>query len=508
MASRRAEVVVVGAGFAGLAAAQVLGRAQRDVLVLGSGPTRNAEAEHAHNLLTRDGTPPGELLRLGRAEVAALPTVGLDEAHVVEVGVGPGEGDGLRVRTEAGTEVDAEVVLLATGARDTLPDVPGLARLWGRRAHSCPFCDGAAYARRRLLVVADEVKGAHLRTLLAGWTDRLTVVDPSTVAAIDEVGEDVSARLTDGEVVVADGVFVGVAPVPRVDCVAGMALARRGPFVAVDGDGRTTHPRLRAAGDCAWRTGDSGPGGQVVAAMAAASRAAFAIVFDRVGVQVPAPPPLETPRTAATGEEARSPAAFWDDRYGQSEQVWSGNPNQRLVEEVAGLPPGAALDLGCGEGADAVWLAEQGWRVVATDVSATALQRAAKAAAARGVEDRIDWQRHDLGSSFPQGEFDLVVAAYLLSPVALSRAAILRSAASAVRPGGCLVILGHRTAPPWADHHGRTVHFATFEEELASLDLPPLEWAVEVADEYERAVTAPDGTPGTRVDTVLRLRRR
>ncbi|MDQ3974750.1 MAG: NAD(P)/FAD-dependent oxidoreductase [Actinomycetota bacterium] len=505
MGSRAVEVVVVGAGFAGLAAAQVLGRAQREVLVLGSGPTRNAEAQHAHNVLTRDGTPPGELIRLGRAEVEALPTVRLEEMHVVAVQ--PGEADRLRVRTHA-AEIDAEIVLLATGARDLLPEVPGLTALWGRRAHSCPFCDGEAYAGRRLLVLADDTKGAHYRALLAGWTDQVTVVDPSTVVTIDERGGDVVARLDNDEVAVADGVFVGVTPVPRVDCVAGMALARRGPYLAVDGDGRATHPRLWAAGDCAWRAGDSAPGGQVVAAMAAASRAAAGIVLDRLGVQLPDPPPVEGPRTAAVaGQPTSSAAQFWEDFYGQAHRVWSGKPNQRLVQEVGGLTPGTALDLGCGEGADAIWLAQQGWRVVATDVSATALQRGARAAAQQGVHDRIDWQRRDLGASFPDGDFDLVIAAYLLSPVAIPRAAILRSAASAVRSGGTLVILGHTALPPWKDPDP-TVHFATLEEELATLDLAPLDWTVEVAEEYERLVTAPDGVPATRVDTILLIRRR
>lgn len=507
MDSKTVEVVVVGAGFAGLAAAQVLGRAQRDVLVLGSGPTRNAESAHAHNVLTRDGTAPSELLRLGRAEVAALPTVALAESHVVAVEVHDAEG--LRVRTGDGDgeELGAELVLLATGARDTLPAVPGLAGLWGRRAHSCPFCDGAGYAGRRLLVLADQVKGPHLGALLAGWTGQVRVVDPAAVEQLDEHGGDVTARLLDGEVVTADGVFVGVTPVPRLDCVSGLPLARRGPYLAVDGDGRTTHPRLRAAGDCAWRAGDSMPGGQVVAAMAAGSRAAFRIVFDRLGVAPPDPPPIETPRTAPDPDDERTTAQFWDDRYGQAERVWSGKPNQRLVDDVGGLTPGTALDLGCGEGADAVWLAEQGWQVVATDVSATALERGARAAAERGVDARIDWQRHDLATSFPEGAFDLVVAAYLLSPVALPRGAILRSAAAAVRRGGQLVILGHRGLPPWAEPNP-AVHFATFEEELATLDLAPLAWAVEVAEEYERLVTAPDGATGTRVDTLLRIRRR
>lgn len=290
MATREAEVVVIGAGFAGLAAAQVLGRAQRQVLVLGSGPTRNAEAEHAHNVLTREGTPPGELLRLGRAEVAALPTVTLTDAEVTAVEAA-GEGR-LLVRTAAGERVEATAVLLATGARDTLPAVDGLAALWGRRAHSCPFCDAEPYAGRRLLVLADEAKAAHSRALLAGWTDQVTVVDPAAVTSVAEADGEIVAALADGGRVAADGVFVGVTPVPRLDAVAGLPLARRGPFLAVDGQQRTNLPGLWAAGDCSWRDGDASPGGQVVAAMAAGSRAAIAIIFDRLGVTVPDAPPV------------------------------------------------------------------------------------------------------------------------------------------------------------------------------------------------------------------------
>ena len=505
MEDRTVEVIVVGAGFAGLAAAQVLGRAQRDVLLLGTGPTRNAEAEHAHNVLTRDGTPPAELLRLGSAEVRALPTVTVREAHVEAIS--HGDGQSLRVRLAGGEEIRAEVVLLATGARDVLPDVDGLKELWGRRAHSCPFCDAEAYAGRRLLILADEARGAHSMALLAGWTDQLTRVDPANIAHIGLVDDDVVARLTDGTVVVAEGVFVGVTPVPRNDCVVDLPLARRGPYLSVDGEGRTSHHGIWAAGDCAWKTGEGNPGGQVVASMAAGARAAMWIVFDRLGIQPPAPPPVEDPRSGSDRDPA-SVSAFWEQHYGQRERVWSGNPNQRLVDEVREMHPGTALDLGCGEGADAIWLAENGWTVVAVDVSPTALARAAEAAEARGVAERIDWQHHDLGEEFPKGDYDLVSASFLLSPVHLPRTEILKAAARAVRPGGLLLILSHTGFPPSAAAPDHSVIFLTPQEQLADLDLPPEEWVVEAAEEFESAMKDPDGVPTTRIDNVLRLRRR
>ena len=105
---------------------------------------------------------------------------------------------------------------------------------------------------------------------------------------------------------------------------------------------------------------------------------------------------------------------FWEEHYRRREQVWSGNANAVLVDIVGGLPPGTALDLGCGEGGDAIWLARQGWRVRAVDISATALQRVTARAIAAGVADRIECGRHDLAHTFPAGSFDLVSAQYLI----------------------------------------------------------------------------------------------
>nr|WP_238354948.1 class I SAM-dependent methyltransferase [Kribbella sandramycini] len=105
----------------------------------------------------------------------------------------------------------------------------------------------------------------------------------------------------------------------------------------------------------------------------------------------------------------------WDGRYAESTRIWSGKPNAALVAELAGLAPGRALDLGSGEGGDAIWLAQQGWQVTAVDVSPIALGRAAEHAREAGIADRIDWQHHELGKTFPAGTFDLVSAQFLHS---------------------------------------------------------------------------------------------
>ncbi len=139
---------------------------------------------------------------------------------------------------------------------------------------------------------------------------------------------------------------------------------------------------------------------------------------------------------------------FWEGHYQAHERVWSGRPNAMLVEVAGPLAPGTALDLGCAEGADAVWLAGRDWRVTAVDVSTTALARASTHAVGAGVADRIDFQRHDLAHTFPTGAYDLVSAEYLQSPVEFPRHRILRAAAATVVPGGLLLIVTHASIAP------------------------------------------------------------
>ena len=136
---------------------------------------------------------------------------------------------------------------------------------------------------------------------------------------------------------------------------------------------------------------------------------------------------------------------FWDDRYRSADHLWSGQPNAQLVAQTADLAPGTALDAGCGEGADAIWLARHGWTVTAVDVSAVALERAAGYAAAAGDEiaRRITWQQEDLRSWDPGPQrFDLVSAQFMHLPGAELEAMHDRLAA-AVRPGGTLLVVSH-----------------------------------------------------------------
>lgn len=134
----------------------------------------------------------------------------------------------------------------------------------------------------------------------------------------------------------------------------------------------------------------------------------------------------------------------WEERYaGEAEKMWSGRPNPALVEEAGRLEPGTALDLGCGEGGDVIWLAQQGWQVTGADFSANGLARAARHAADLGVADRCGWWQVDARSFAADGrEFDLVTTHYLHPPDG-GIVDVVSRLATAVAPGGHLLVVGH-----------------------------------------------------------------
>ena len=198
--------------------------------------------------------------------------------------------------------------------------------------------------------------------------------------------------------------------------------------------------------------------------------------------------------------------ATWEEHYTAKPQVWSGRVNARLAEVVPQIAGTRALDLGCGEGADAIWLAEHGWTVTAVDISDTALARARAAAVDRGLADRIDFQQHELTSSFPDGPFDLVSAQFLHSTLEMDRSAILRRAAASLAPGGTLLIVDHAAAPPWASklHHHE---FPSAESVVAGLALDSGQWERIRVESADRVARGPDGEEAVLVDNVILLRR-
>jgi 2-polyprenyl-3-methyl-5-hydroxy-6-metoxy-1,4-benzoquinol methylase len=176
---------------------------------------------------------------------------------------------------------------------------------------------------------------------------------------------------------------------------------------------------------------------------------------------------------------------YWDDKYAASDRVWSGRPNQRLVEHAADLPPGVALDVGCGEGADVVWLAQRGWRVTGADVSVVALERARRHAGEAGVADRTSWRQVDLvaGGELPGGA-DLVTAMYVHVPGGeFDR--VYRRIAAAVRPGGTLLVAGHHPAERDTGLRNPRLSHLLFAPERVTA-LLGAGWRVDVAAAVER----------------------
>jgi SAM-dependent methyltransferase len=221
-------------------------------------------------------------------------------------------------------------------------------------------------------------------------------------------------------------------------------------------------------------------------------------------------PTLEELRQALTRE-------FWDERYGGSERVWSGKPNQRLVEQTADLTPGHACDVGCGEGADAIWLAEQGWDVTALDVSRVALDRTAQHAIERGVDRRVKVGEYDVLSTHPPRHprgtrgFDLVSAHFMHVPRE-DFDDVYRRLAAAVAPGGRLLVVAHHpddVETGARESHGPGLMFPP-EQVLAALGVSggaSDDWEPEVVEALVREQQMPDGPMQVR-DTVVRLKRR
>jgi SAM-dependent methyltransferase len=192
----------------------------------------------------------------------------------------------------------------------------------------------------------------------------------------------------------------------------------------------------------------------------------------------------------------------WNERYAGSNQIWSGQPNQALVTEVSGLPPGRALDVGCGEGADAVWLAQRGWDVTGLDVSGVALDRARLHARDAGV--LVRWVRTGLvEAGLPDRGFDLVSAQYpalLHTPDLAAERALL----SAVASGGILLVVHHAMDGKHGQAHGfDPADYVSLADVASLLDE---DWAVEVDEERPRHVATGAGAHHTS-DVVLRARR-
>lgn len=510
------DVVVIGGSIAGLSAAQMLGRARRATLVVDAGEPRNRFTGHMHGVLGHDGTNPADLLARGRAEVQAY-GVELREGRVAELSE---DDDGLRISLVGGEVLTARAAIIATGVVDRLPEIEGLADRWGRDVLHCPYCHGYEVAGRRLGVVATSPASVHQIGLVRQWSDDVTAfvalagtldeathaglvargirVVPSPVRAVETDADALTGVTTvDGERYLLDAVFA--APAPEVDLgfATGLGLARAdlpGAPLAVDATGATSHPRVWAAGNVV------APSGNVPLSMGSGSMAGAGVNAALVAD--------DTARAVAARRDERN--AGWEARYADVDGFWSGRVNATVSSIVASLDPGTALDVGCGEGGDAVWLAEHGWTVTGVDVSGTAIRRAADAARARGLgTERVTFAEVDAVDALPDGTFDLVTASFLHSwERDFPRLHVLRTAAGRVAPGGHLLVVSHVTPPPWVrELPPEAPILRDPRDELTLLALPADEWAIEIAESRPRDIEDPDGNPAVIDDGVLLLRR-
>jgi SAM-dependent methyltransferase len=212
--------------------------------------------------------------------------------------------------------------------------------------------------------------------------------------------------------------------------------------------------------------------------------------------------------------------AAWEERYADSDDaIWSGNPNESLVAIVSEMAAGRVLDVGCGEGADVVWMAENGWDATGIDLSTTAIDRARRAAESRGVSaefavaDVSTWEPEDDNR---RGGFDLVTGSFLHTRLPDTREELLTRVAAHVAPGGALLLVSHATMPPWAaEHNEKFDHGMEHHHEPVSpngdfallIGASPDRWEIELADTRTRQVTSPSGEPAELEDAILLARR-
>jgi cyclopropane fatty-acyl-phospholipid synthase-like methyltransferase len=205
---------------------------------------------------------------------------------------------------------------------------------------------------------------------------------------------------------------------------------------------------------------------------------------------------------------------YWDEIWqgGRAASMGASEPNPHLVREVGDLTPGTALEAGCGAGAEAIWLAMQGWQVIGADIAAAALDRAAERAAASGVAERVQWVQADLSTWTPETQYDLVTTHY--AHPAMPQLEFYDRTASWVAPGGTLLIVGHLHHDAAGGHGGGHGHggdgppasaSATAATVTARLD--PAEWEVVTAQESQRTMSGPGGHERTIHDVVVRATR-
>ncbi|MGJ7032674.1 NAD(P)/FAD-dependent oxidoreductase [Niabella hirudinis] len=270
--NRSFDVVIIGGSYAGLSAAMALGRSLKNVVVLDSGTPCNAATPHSHNFLTQDGKPPAEIAALGRHQVAHYKTVQLRTDPATDAAASNGQ---FTVTTRSGDQFQSRKLIFATGIKDLLPAIDGIAECWGKSVIHCPYCHGYEYRNHKTGILANGAAALHLAVLVRNLTSSLAVftngplqftkeeqqrlqqrgiaIVPKEIRALQQAeGQLQQVVFTDGTAIPLQALYARVpfeqqTPLPAM---LGCAFTEQG-HIQVDAFQKTTVPGVYACGDAA-----------------------------------------------------------------------------------------------------------------------------------------------------------------------------------------------------------------------------------------------------------------
>ncbi len=266
------DVIIIGGSYAGLSAAMALGRSRRNTLIIDAGDPCNSSTPRSHNFLTQDGVAPGEIATIAKAQVINYPTIDWHSGHALEL---TGEKGLFRMTTDQGRALTSRRVILATGLRDLLPEIPGFAECWGKTVIHCPYCHGYEFSDQATGILAPADQALEMVKLISNWTSDLRlflmgdkVLDHQERDSIIEKGVRIISQpivevghakgalkhlvLADNSQEPMKALYARLPTEQKADFISPMGLAiQPSGHLEVDLFGNTSVEGIYAVGDCA-----------------------------------------------------------------------------------------------------------------------------------------------------------------------------------------------------------------------------------------------------------------